>query len=604
MQTMMADNANTEVERMKMECTRHGHAIVDAQSTVGVLRSKMLTLESTNAQMGNDLAGERQEVLRLKTILASSENAPVLNHAAADNFSSANAGFFTPVSRTVHNHEFSLNPFHASIATPRLPEIVRTNPNPGGGPPGGSDGGDSSEYDSDYSEGKGPNDTPAMCSRRTRLKKSWKRYNDFHHPLVLNAIPSHAGKIKAWKEHVRSAIVDSAKSGDKAFRWVMKIEDPDLADDSFRVPAPKWVPLDAKLRASLLKDVGNGPLGKLIALKTEEERVQFRRQIAGGFILRLVYRHFQMTTSLSQYFDFGDVMKVNFRGDPHLAEFYHQWNSVLHGLLHPEQLHPDVRKEMFLKQIKQSTLMKYDLEHYARLPSDHADKSYKWLCDRVEDRLKDERVKVVEHQLGYGSQGGGGPPALAAAGGGEQVCRFFAAGHCNRGNECRNSHTIPRGYVIPEAKGKGDKGGKGEKGGKGDAKGKGKKGKDESHGDKGKGKGKQGKDGKGPPKVHGSKGDPNATTPCFRFNEGVCESKACPHNHRTMSKLELETKKGYDDARKLRRPKSPGAAALGDCADWASATGCALGTSCPQKHDAANAPSRKAKAKAKAAASA
>ena len=101
----------------------------------------------------------------------------------------------------------------------------------------------------------------------------------------------------------------------------MRVEDAKLDDDSFRIPAPKWTPLDAKIRAALLKDIGKGAIGKMIALKTDEERIQHKRQIAGGYMLLLIYRYYQMANSLSQYYDFGDIAKVTFRGDPHLSDF-------------------------------------------------------------------------------------------------------------------------------------------------------------------------------------------------------------------------------------------------------------------------------------------
>jgi len=67
-----------------------------------------------------------------------------------------------------------------------------------------------------------------------------------------------------------------------------------------------------------------------------------------------------------------------------------------------------------------------------------------------------------------------------------------------------------------------------------------------------------------------------------------------------MSKEEKATKEAFDANRTPKRPKSPGAAAIGDCAEWARGT-CALGDACTQKHDPSNAPTASVKAKAKAA---
>ena len=171
--------------------------------------------------------------------------------------------------------------------------------------------------------------------------------------------------------------------------------------------------------------------------------MQNRRQIAGGYMLRLIYRHFQTKDSLSQYYDLADVMKVTCKGDQHLSEFTHQWNSTLNGLLYPEQVNAEIRHQLFLKQIRGSQVFKYDLEEHSRMKDDDPNKSYAWLVERVECHIRDERSRTVEHQLGYGGQP---HPALAAT---QEVCRFFYAGGFRKGSECTRSHAIPPGYKPP-----------------------------------------------------------------------------------------------------------------------------------------------------------
>jgi hypothetical protein len=264
----------------------------------------------------------------------------------------------------------------------------------------------------------------------------------------------------------------------------------------------------------------------------------------------------------------------------------------LNGLQFPEQLHEVVKKDLFLKQLKGSTLMKFDLECYSRMKDTDPDKSYEWLSERVKDRCSDNRVNRVEFELGYG-----GNPALAGT---EKICKFHAMGTCNRGDSCFMSHDIPVGYVIPKGKGKDSGKGKGKDEWRDDRwndKGKGK-GKDQWT-DKGKGKGK-GKDknsgggrGAGPSKG----GNPDSPTPCFAFNSPAgCHVENCRHNHRPMTKVEKATKKDFDE-RHPKRLKSPGAPAIGKCPDFIKGN-CALGDTCPMDH--AGKPKAKGKAKAKA----
>ncbi len=587
LQGQLMDNERTECERLTKELQRHGAAIVDVQRLNTHLKTRVQTLESDNAHLGSQLSYERRRVEPLHAQMPSFE-------PRDDQLSRSSGQYHTP-------ENFNLaTPVPAPTQIP-IPRVAAGKP--GGGPPAGEDasgdGDDSSEYASDVSE-KEANDTPAMVSRRTKLKKQWKKYNEFNHPLVLPPVPENARGFKTWKDKIRADVSACSKADDKAWRWMMRFEDKEINDDDFKKPSPKWRALDSRIRAALMTNLGNSPIGKLIGLKTEEERMQNRRQIAGGYMLRLIYRHFQTKDSLSQFYDFADVMKVTCKGDSHLADFMHQWNTTLNGLLHPEQVPTEVRKALFLKQIISSQVLKYDMEEYSRMREGDPNKTLDWLVERVMDRIKDERSRTVEQQLGYGGQLN---PALAAT---HEVCQFFYAGNCTHGANCRKSHDIPPGYKPPPPRTEkgGDKGkgkGKGEKGGKGDW---------STKGDKGKGKGEWstkggGKDtqkggkGKGKGNGKGKGGDPNATTPCFRFNEGVCTADPCPHNHRRMTKEEKDNKASYDERRAIRRPRSPGAPATGPCSDFAAGN-CALGDSCPMQHTQAPKTKGKAKAKAKA----
>ncbi len=67
-----------------------------------------------------------------------------------------------------------------------------------------------------------------------------------------------------------------------------------------------------------------------------------------------------------------------------------------------------------------------------------------------------------------------------------------------------------------------------------------------------------------------------------------------------MTTEELANKKLFDDKRALKRPKSTGAAAVGPCPDWTSKGSCAVGDTCPMKHDPKSKATAKAKGKAKA----
>ena len=65
-------------------------------------------------------------------------------------------------------------------------------------------------------------------------------------------------------------------------------------------------------------------------------------------MLRMVYRRFQTKNTLSQFYDFADLSKVTFRGDPNMNQFLQQWSLTLNGLKNPEHVPDGARLEMFL----------------------------------------------------------------------------------------------------------------------------------------------------------------------------------------------------------------------------------------------------------------
>ncbi len=64
-------------------------------------------------------------------------------------------------------------------------------------------------------------------------------------------IPDHASKFKTWRDQVRAEVSNFSKAGQKAYLWIMRVEEERVSDDALRVTKKKWEPLDGKLRAVL-----------------------------------------------------------------------------------------------------------------------------------------------------------------------------------------------------------------------------------------------------------------------------------------------------------------------------------------------------------------
>jgi hypothetical protein len=233
-------------------------------------------------------------------------------------------------------------------------------------------------------------------------------------------------------------------------------------------------------------------------------------------------------------------------------------------------------------------MMKFDMEHYKRLPDGHADKSYEWLIARIQDRLNDERTLLVESQLGRGAPP---PPALAAPSG--TVCFYFTKGSCRKEGACDMIHDTAAQKAYRAANGPagggGGKGGAaggggGKVGGKGDQQ------------KKGEPKGK----GKGTGKLVGALGgNPNSKFPCYAFHRNNCHSPTCNHCHRPLTEEEIPVMLKWE-AKSASRASSPGAPATGICPEYLKGT-CILGALCNMEHpDETKPKGRKGRAKAEA----
>ncbi len=236
--------------------------------------------------------------------------------------------------------------------------------------------------------------------------------------------------FKHWKDNVRANVAACSKGGKKAYSWILRVETNDITDDAMRVCKRKWEPLDAKIRSALLQ-VATGEIRTMFELLTEEEHVQHRRQISGAYMLRMVYRRFQTKNSLSQFYDYADLAKVTLRGDAFLEAFLQEWRLKLNGLERPEVLPPAARLEMFVRQLRGSPLLKYDMEVYKRQDDLDPHRAYETLVRNVERIIREQRTLKVQSQLG---QGGGAPPALPAQAG--TVCRYYTQGTCQKAERC------------------------------------------------------------------------------------------------------------------------------------------------------------------------
>ncbi len=444
-----------------------------------------------------------------------------------------------------------------------------------------------------------PANPAANAARRTKAARNWKLYAEFNGQLAIAAIPDNARGFKHWKDVVRADVAACSKGGSKAYSWILRVEDNNIPDDTLKVSKRKWEPLDAKIRAALLK-VATGEIRTMFELLTEEEHVRHRRQISGAYMLRMVYRRFQTKNSLSQFYDYADLNKVTLKSDAHLEAFLQEWRLKLNGLERPEVLPPAARLEMFVRQLRGSALLKYDMEVYKRLEEPDPSRAYDTLVRNVERIIREQRNLRVQSQLG---QGGQSPPALPAPAG--TVCRFYTAGTCQKGDRCDMVHdeAAKKAHAAAVRNGTADAGkGGGRDGGKGAASG-------GAPSAKGGGKGQPAaKAAAGPNgrRTNTKGGNEKSHLPCYANHEGKCKDKdgtTCRLCHRLLTPDEVTLFQAWK-TKSAGRAASPGAPASGVCPEFLKGT-CALGALCAMEHPegpSKNQVRKAAKAAAKAAA--
>ena len=139
-----------------------------------------------------------------------------------------------------------------------------------------------------------------------------------------------------------------------------------------------------------------------------------------------------------------------------LRRFLNRWDATIAGMETP----PDdlVLRDVLLRQIRKSTLMKYDIEAFDRAPEKSEQKSYAFLLKSFRDLLDRERLRSNRNRIVEKNKQTDKPqPAAPAKGGkdhrkgdrgnsrgrsqkGEKICFKFRDGKCDKGKDCPFKH--------------------------------------------------------------------------------------------------------------------------------------------------------------------
>ena len=273
---------------------------------------------------------------------------------------------------------------------------------------------------------------------------------------------------RSWKTATREAVRAASDSPDEAFKWILEAYDKDADHASLRDPG-KFLTLDTKLLAALTK-VARGELSREILIFKETEATK-SRAVRGRQVLYLFDQYFKTNEEVGSLYSVEDLLKVRLINDD-LSTFINNWESVMSGLSHtPDET---TLRDIFLRELRQSKRLKYDLEIYDRAREGTDQHTYKFLVDSLKELLTRERKRKNRDRIARSHGDKFGAAASASPGRGSSpssrggrgrshsprprsssrdksprksrtpspkgVCYDFLKGTCKRGNNCPFLH--------------------------------------------------------------------------------------------------------------------------------------------------------------------
>ena len=269
--------------------------------------------------------------------------------------------------------------------------------------------------------------------------------------VKLPDFPS-AETYRSWKTAVREAVRAASDHPDEAFAWIQQVYAKGASLDSLN-DVGKFLTLDTKILAALSR-VAKGELARQI-LNYKETEATCGRAVRGRQVLLMFEAYFKTNEEVGSLYSVEDLLKVALINDD-LATFVHNWDSVIAGLSHP----PDetTLRDIFLRELRKSHRLKYDLDIYDRAREGTPEHTYKFLMESIKNLLTRERIRKNRDKIAkaHGAKyGAPAPPTPAKPSApapserrqpsrgrqGRQVCMLFQKGKCKFGERCKYEHT-------------------------------------------------------------------------------------------------------------------------------------------------------------------
>ena len=327
-----------------------------------------------------------------------------------------------------------------------------------------------------------PNDTPKSIGKQQQmmgasdlieLVKALTNRDEKDKPktkeaevIKLNNMPA-PESYRNWKNHVRDEVKSCSDRPDEAWAWLNEVYDQSISREALekRLQDPgKFLTLDTKLSAALTRSAGGDLATRILNYKENQSRKGI--QVRGRYVLLMFEDYFKTSEEAGSLYRVEDLLGVYKVGDTvqDLRRFVNKWDATLAGMATA----PDdaVLRDILLRQIRPSQLLKYDIEVFDRAAERSHEKSYEFLHQSMKnlidrERLRENRNRIAEKNKaglkdlkvapakGDGRPGRKGSPSRGRSSEkgskGDKICFKFQEGKCDKGKNCPFKHVKEKG---------------------------------------------------------------------------------------------------------------------------------------------------------------
>ena len=307
----------------------------------------------------------------------------------------------------------------------------------------------------------GPSDLIELVKALTHREEKDKPKTKEAEIIKLNNMPA-PESYRTWKNHVRDEVKSCSDRPDEAWLWLNEVYDQECTREQLekKLQDPgKFLTLDTKLSADLTRSAGGDLATRILNFKEQQSRKGI--QVRGRYVLLMFEDYFKTSEEAGSLYRVEDLLGVVKVGDTvqDLRKFINKWDATLAGMA----VTPDdaVLRDISLRQIRPSQLLKYDIEMFDRAHEKSHEKSYSFLHQSMKnlidrERLRENRNRIAEKNKagikdtkaapakGDGRGGRKGSPSRGRSqergGKGDKICYKFQKGTCDKGKKCPFKH--------------------------------------------------------------------------------------------------------------------------------------------------------------------